>query len=840
MTKNLKGIVIDIGGNTAPLDNALKGVNKTSKDLQKELKDVDRLLKLDPTNTELLEQKQKLLAQSVDNTSNKLKTLKEAEKQVQEQVKQGKVSEEQYRKFQREIVNTETNLKNLKKELGNTSFNFDEIKNKAEVATKAIAGLGVVTATTAIGLGVSAFKSANDFTGAINDIVAKTGLADDETTKFGDTLKNIYANNFGESYEDIASAMATINQQTGLTGEALQKTTENAILLRDTFDFDVNESMRSANMLVTQFGITGDEAYTLIAQGAQQGLDKNGDLLDTINEYSVHFKQLGFNSEEMFSSLVNGANSGTFSVDKLGDSVKEFGIRSKDGSKTTKEAFTALGLDADDLTKKFASGGEEANKAFTEVTTALFNIKDPITQNATGVALFGTAFEDLGVEGIKALSEIGDNANKSLDTLDKMNKIKYNTPIEALQGLGRTIETNVILPIGEKLIPIIEDVIDKLKSPEIQDIIKNITESIFEFVNFILNNGNTIISIISGIGAGLIVWNVASMINGVVKAIKAFQLANEGAKISQALLNGVMAANPIMLIVTLIAGLVTAIVVLWNTNEDFRNALKGIWENITNFVSVAIEKVVGFFTKFVDFIKNNWQSLLLMLVNPFAAGFKLLYDNCDGFREFIDKWIIKIVGFFSELPSKTYNAIIGIKDKFANLKESLTNWAKTELPKFIIQFVGFLASLPVKMKDIGKNIVHGIWDGITGAVGWLKDKIVGFADGIVSKIKETLDIHSPSRRLRDEVGKNMALGIGVGFEDEMDSVNKSMVKAIPTLASDFGINGNRSNNNNVNNNGGFSVTIDKFINNRGQDVEAFAEELGFYNKQRKFALGGAY
>lgn len=897
MAGTIKGITVEIGGNTAPLDNALKGVNKTSRDLQSELKQVEKLLKLDPTNTELLAQKQKLLADSVDNTKNKLETLKKAEEQVQQQVREGKVSEEQYRAFQREIVKTETDLNRLKTQssgtsdevkvlgtnINNTSKNTDDLGDKTGIATKAIAGLGVAAGTAAVGLGVTAFKGANDFKGAINDVVAKTGLADDEMTKFSETLKDIYASNFGESYEDIAQAMATINQQTGLTGDTLKKTTTNALILRDTFSFDVNESMRSAQMLIKQFGITGDEAFNLIAQGAQQGLDKNGDLLDTINEYSVHFKQLGFDSEEMFSALVNGAASGTFSVDKLGDSVKEFGIRSKDGSDTTKNAFKALGLDADELTNKFAIGGTQANEAFKKVTTALFNIKDPVAQNTAGVALFGTMFEDLGAEGIKALSQIGDNANKSIDTLGKISKVKYDTPMQALKGLGRTIETNVITPIGEKLMPKITEVVEKLQSPAAKEAIESVATKVSDLINLILDNSAAIITAIAGIAAGFVAWNVASMISGVVTAIKAFQAANQGATIAQAALNLVMNANPAILIVTLIVGLVTAIITLWNTNEDFRNAVLGIWEGIKSAISTAIDAIVTVFWTIVDFFKdlpgNIWDSLvavvtkftewntnltqwiaknILDLVNKIVNFFKELPGKIwntlvaivTKFSEWntnLTQWIAKnilalitkFVNFFKELPGKIYNAIKGINDKLGSIIQDMIKWVTTEIPKFVSKFVEFMGDLPKKMLDIGKNIVTGIWSGISGSVGWLKDKITGFAGSVVGGMKDALGIHSPSRVLADQVGKYMAQGIGVGFEDEMNSVSNSMVKAIPTQRKDY-TDTQKSSISTVpsSNASEFKISIENFVNNRSQDVQAFAQELEFYRKQAAIGTGG--
>ena len=149
-----------------------------------------------------------------------------------------------------------------------------------------------------------------------------------------------------------------------------------------------------------QFGMTSEQAYNLLAQGAQNGMNANDDLTDIVKEYSVQFKTMGFTAEEMFNMLSNGAKEGGFSIDVMGDAMKEFNIRSKDGSKASNEAFKSLGLNADNLTKSFAKGGEEGKKAFSEVMKKLKGMKDPVEQNTAGVALFGTMWEDLGAKAI--------------------------------------------------------------------------------------------------------------------------------------------------------------------------------------------------------------------------------------------------------------------------------------------------------------------------------------------------------------------------------------------------------------------------------------------------------
>jgi phage-related minor tail protein len=201
---NIKGITVDIGGNTGPLDKALKGVNQTSRDLQSELKQVEKLLKLDPTNTELLSQKQKLLTDAVGNTKEKLDTLKEAEKQVQEQFKEGKISEEQYRAFQRELIKTEGELKKTEEAAKKTGDGFDYLGTKSEKMNDFMKKAGETVGAAAIAAGAASIKMAIDF----DDSMAKISTVSDESEVPLNKLKKQIielSNQTGISATDIAN-----------------------------------------------------------------------------------------------------------------------------------------------------------------------------------------------------------------------------------------------------------------------------------------------------------------------------------------------------------------------------------------------------------------------------------------------------------------------------------------------------------------------------------------------------------------------------------------------------------------------------------------------------------
>lgn len=341
--------------------------------------------------------------------------------------------------------------RDLEKRFNNVADVFshagDAFTSAGETLTKS------VTAPLAA-VGTAAIKFSSDSQNAFQQFAAATGTATDEMGKYKDMINNVYKDNFGESINDVAEAMATVNQNMSyLDDSALQRCTEYAYTLSDTFGYDVAESTRAANSLIRNFGIEANEAFNLIVQGSQNGLDFSGELLDSINEYAPQFKKMGMSADEMFSVFVNGAQNGAFNLDKIGDAVKENAIRAIDCSDTTAEGFKALGLDATETAKKFAAGGEAADEAFNQVIVGLSAMEDPIERNTAGVNLFGTMWEDLGPEVVMSLSTTNGAIDMTRESMESLVNVKYDTLSGALGGLWRTIQVDVLQPIGNQLIP---------------------------------------------------------------------------------------------------------------------------------------------------------------------------------------------------------------------------------------------------------------------------------------------------------------------------------------------------------------------------------------------------
>lgn len=327
--------------------------------------------------------------------------------------------------------------------------------SKLGALKKTVIGLGAAGAVAFAGLGVAAISAASNFETAMSQVAGTTGQTAAQMEETREIAKNLYGNNFGEDWNDLGSAISTVAQVTGQTGAELENTTQNALLMRDTFGFEVADSIKGVDTMVRQFGISSDEAFNLLAQGSQKGLNKTDELIDTANEYAVSFNALGFEADEMFDVFAAGAETGAFQLDKVGDAVKEFNIRAKDGSKTSIAAFQQLGLNADQMMSTFANGGPAARQAFSDIASMIGDIEDPVERNAIGVALFGTQFEDLEAATVVAMGGARRQFDMTADKMNELNKIKFNSPGQAFQMFKRSLETGILIPIGERILPIL-------------------------------------------------------------------------------------------------------------------------------------------------------------------------------------------------------------------------------------------------------------------------------------------------------------------------------------------------------------------------------------------------
>lgn len=604
MTSTIKGITVKIAGDTIDLQKSLKAVQSSSASLQSELSAVNRQLKFDPENTVLLAQKQEVLKEQIENSKSALKKLLDVQDQVEEQAKNGEISTEQYRAYQRELEKAKSKLKNFAEQLAETekkanaidlesaqsemsrteksvdktgdSFKnlenksnktdlskvkkeMDDVKSSADNLKSAVGGAlkEAGAAATAVGGALTGTViSANSEEKALNSLQAQTGLTTEELSKYESVIDEIYKDNFGESQEDIANTLSKIKQVTDEQNpQKLKDMAENLYTLEATFDnFDISETLRGINGLMTNMGLTADEAFDYIVKGAQNGLNYSGELGDNIAEYSQIWGQAGFDAEQMFSILENGTKNGAYNLDKVNDFVKEFTISLSDGR--IEENLGSFSKGTGEIFKKWKDGKATASDVFYSVISDLRNTKNEQKALTTASTVWSALGEDNAMKVIKSLGNVNKNYKNVKGSMEKIKDIKYDDVEADWASLGRTVQTDVINPIGKSLFPEVK---------KLCKFVENHTDDIIPTLKIVG-------SLVGGIWVGKKTTAVVSGVQSLIGAYKSLRVATETAKIAQDGLNLAQKSNAIGIIVGLAATLVGSLWSIASANDEAKES----------------------------------------------------------------------------------------------------------------------------------------------------------------------------------------------------------------------------------------------------------------------------
>ena len=453
----------------------------------------------------------------------------------------------------------------------------------------------VGTGAAVVGFGALAVGAANNVNSAMNSFIAMTGKGTEESERYQEVMENIYAGNYGENFEDIGQAMGTVVQQLGDMDDVdLQNVTESAFALRDTFGYDIPESTRAAKAMMDNFGTSGEEAMNLIVAGTQNGLDYSGEFLDSISEYSVQFSKMGFSADEMFKIFEKGAETGAFNLDKIGDAVKENAIRVIDYSDTTADAYSQLGLNLDEMSTKFAAGGDSAREAFDQVMTGLIALDDPIAQNTIGVELFGTMWEDLGPEVVMALGDIEEGAYATGDEMERLKDIKYDDLGSQFEELKRNAEL-LLVPLGEALIPLL--------STLAESVLPVLTECIGPLLQIVTDLLTPIIDLVASGIQPLINAFMDFMNSAVLPVVNA--LSTVLLPIIESVFNSFFtrASTTITSVTTIFRNLIDFV------KNVFSGNWKAAWENVKEIFRTAVSGLADIFRAPLNAIVDAWNGL---------------------------------------------------------------------------------------------------------------------------------------------------------------------------------------------------------------------------------------
>lgn len=925
MAGAIKGITIEIGGNTTKLDKALKEVNSRTKELQSELKGVNSLLKMDPSNVTLLKQKQDLLTKSIANTKDKLNALKQAQEQVQAQFDKGEITEEQYRDFQREIVATENKLKSLTKELknfgsvgaqqvANVGKKVEEVGGKIENAGKKIAGISAVATGALIGTA----KVAIDFESAWTGVTKTVNGSEAELEAIRQGILDL-SQSTSSSAEEIA-AVAENAGQLGVQTENILAFTETMVRLGDSTNLSADEA---SSAIAKLFNIMGSDINNVDAFGAtivelgNNFATTEADILNMATRVAASGKQIGLSEQEILA---------------LSASLSSVGLEAEAGGSAISQIMTQVDKDVALNTEKLSTWADVAGMSVGEfkslwekdAMSAIQKLVGGMGDASRGGENLNVILDELGITSIrqsdtmKRLSGASDMLTKSVklsnsawdenSALTEESDKRYQTTEAKIQQLKGTL-TELCVTLGETLLPIISKLVDGLAkvvkwftnlSPVAQKIILAITGIVAVAGPLLIFIGN----IVQAVGAIMtIAPKLVPLINGIKTAVSG--------------LFSMIAAHPIIAIITAI---VAVVIYLYNNCEWFRDGIHNIlnsigqffancwngickfftetipnaWNSFLTFCGNFINKIVSFFQELpgkiwtwlldvvnkiktwgvnlynsaVNAVKNAINSVVKFFTElpnkiAYALGYaigkvilfgqklwnfatveipKFIGKVVDWFKQLPGKiwtWLVNVVTkigqwgvnmknkavsavttlinnvvtFFKQLPGKIASAISSAITKVANwgtqiknkavsaIKNLVSNvvstakslpgkiwsaitgcfqkivsWgsqmkakASTAIKNVVSSITNTFKSLPSKMANIGKNIIEGLWNGLKNAKNWIVDKIKSLGGSLVSGIKAALGIKSPSTVFRDQVGRYIAEGIGVGVTENADS-----------------------------------------------------------------------
>lgn len=616
--------------------------------------------------------------------------------------------------------------------------------------------VGVTAVAGAVGGMALAIKTGVNQATELDDAMAKfqaqTGASSNEMSKFKNIARDVWSNNFGEDISDVADMMARVKQQMqGISDVDLKNVTEDLLTLRDTFGMDENETLRGAQQLMKQFGITSQEAFDLMATGAQNGLNKSDELGDNIAEYSGKFKQAGYSADEYFQLMQNGLDGGAYNLDKVNDAINEVTTRLVDGN--IEGALDSFDTKTQDVFKAWQEGRKtqkDVVNAIVEDISRTTNQQEKLNKTATA---FGTMGEDFNAGFIESLTTVGNKYKDVEGAMDKVKDIANGGLKNALSGLGRTF-LNSFTPIGEAITPILAGIIG-LITVAIQGVQQGFAK-VGDVISSVLSKIDT-----SGITklTNQVSEVLAPALDEVRKAIDEMKVALEPiakeilGKIGNAIQNVVNQAQKILSVVgppilaiikKIIQTVIGMIPVITSILQIVESVVSGIISFITmvvTYVGTAIATILGFIMPIVQIVAtivaNIWSVILTVAQNIWSKVSEVV-TAIIGFVSNLFKTVSDII---NNIWSKIQDSMNKVRDKVQGVIDNINKYFNNVKSTVSDVFNGIWSKVQSVMDNVGNkisNVLQGIqnaWNGLKGFVGGVFGGIEGAVSSLVGSVK---------------------------------------------------------------------------------------------------------
>lgn len=544
---------------------ATKKINQEMREYEKEQAKIQKEIKESGSATD--EQKEKLakLEQKLDEVRSRAAELKTEQSKLKSEIKSASKELDEQTEGLNKVANAEDGVKQATDEM---KVSVEKSSEGFTVMKGAISNL----VSDALNVAVDKFKEmAVSSEQALNSLQVKTGMSTEAVSELKDEMYAIYKDNFGDSLTDVADKIALVAQNIDESDPSkIKSITENAIGLSDAFGSDFEENLRGVNGLMTNMGLTAEEAFDYIAKGSQNGLDKTHELTDNLAEYSQLWGQAGFSAEEMFSILQNGLDSGAYTLDKVNDYVGEFGKALADGRMG--ENIKSFSTETQNLFNAWKNGNATIADVFQSSITDLSNMKSQQEALTLATTMWGSLGEDNAMSVITALNNVNDTYKDVSGTMQEINDIQYNDAGSQIEALGRQFEVDILQPVVEKATP-------KIK----------------EFISWVSDHLPEVTSALASLTAGVVTFKAASAAGNFLKTMidgfKSLKPAIEAATEAQLVNNAAVKANFYVAVASAIISAVAAITTWIVTANNATSATTSNTQSIKNYTQAMQEAV---------------------------------------------------------------------------------------------------------------------------------------------------------------------------------------------------------------------------------------------------------